>query len=161
MRKPSTLFSRLFWSVAISEFVIFLLVGYVSYEGVKQVLLDNNKQQSEALRNEIQRLLDFQDFTIKSVERSLDSRLELASWEFRELHFSTSDSIESANLPRILEDLNIDPTNEFINIIRRDGLIVNTSSEKYRAQNVFEFDEKFKEFILDVFEQDEFIQAII
>ena len=129
----------------------------MSYEGIKQVLLDNNNQQNEVLRNEIQRLLDFQDFTIKSVERSLDSRLELASWEFTELHFSTSDSIETANLSRILEDLNIDPENEFINIIRKDGLIVNTSSEKYLGQNVFKNDVKFKKFVQEVFRLDKFL----
>ena len=86
-KRPSTLFSRLFWSVAISEFIIFLFVGYFSYSHVKHVLIENGKQQSEALRNEISGLLDFQDFSIGRVERLLDRRLEFASWHLVELHF--------------------------------------------------------------------------
>jgi len=157
MKKPSTLFSRLFWSVAISEFIIFLFVGYFSYTHVKNVLVENSKEQSEALRNEISGLLDFQDFSIGRVERLLDSRLELASWELVELHFANSDSIESANLAQILIELHFDASNEFINILGRNGELLNTSSEESRDQNSVDPGDAFKPFIDDVFLKGEFI----
>ncbi len=156
MKKSRTLFSRLFWSVAISELIIFLVVGAFSYFNVKQILVNNNDQQNEALNKEIAGLLNFQDFNLSSIERNLDKRLELASWEMTELYFFETDSIESANLLRMMPELNLDSTKEFVNVINRDALVVNTSSKRNRNLDLSFFGEDFVRFIKERFEEEDF-----
>ena len=156
LKTTQTLFRRLLWSVAIPEFIIMFLVGSVSYLELKDVLVSQNRESNEVLRSEIMSLMDFQDFSLSSIERDLDKRLELASWELRELYFIDSDSIERADLKTLAHHLKLDTTREFISIIARDGKIVNSSMPGNLGYHAFDFGQEFRAFLEDVFQSPSF-----
>ena len=120
-------------------------------------MIDSNQKSSEALKSEISGLLDFQDFSLAKVERSLDNRLELASWELVELFFAETDSIETANLSVIMSELDIDSANEFVNVIRSDGMVVNSTWKRNLGQDISDFGEDFGRYIDGIFSKGKFV----
>ena len=143
--------------MAIPEFIIFLMVGLLSYYELKAVLEDKNSQENDALRSEISNLLDFQDYNISVLERKLDQKLELASWELKELFFSTTDSIEYANLNRIVNILGIAEEVSKIDVIDQNGTIVNTTQGEDLGMDIFGLGKEFEDFILSVMQDDVFV----
>jgi serine phosphatase RsbU (regulator of sigma subunit) len=138
LKNPSTLFKRLIWSVAIPEFIIFLVVGIFSYMEIKHILDEKGHEQNEYHRKEINGLLDFLDYSIKDIENDLDIDLKLISWNLCELYFSETDSIESTDLLELLAYLKMDPEFEKIDIVDRQGFVVNSSNTEMIGRNVFE-----------------------
>lgn len=121
------------------------------------MLNEKNQQQSEALRSEISGLLDFQNFSIGMIEGKLNNRIELASWELRELYFSTSDSIETANLKSIAALIGMDTLTESIEVIREDGNIINSTDDSAIGKNAFEQGDDIKKYIKNVLANNDFV----
>lgn len=139
--KPRPLLIRLLVSIGISEFIIFLIIGLISNQEMKSVLLENSQHQKEALHAEISNLQSFVNFSIGLEERKLNLRISLLSWKLKDLYFFSSDSIESADLKSIQKNLDMDTLNESINIARVDGTIVNSTIEEKLGTHLFINDE--------------------
>ena len=158
MRKRESLLFRLLWSIAIPELLIFLIIGFISYNEVSNILNKNIDDQNESVITDILHLFEFMDASLEIIEGKIDNRVESISEVLRNEVFANTDHIETENLKKIRASVGMDTTDEDIYIIKNDGIIVNTTFEKDRNLQVFDFGDDFKNFLLNnVLKSDSFI----
>lgn len=153
----SSIFTQLITKVIIPVFIAFALVAYFTLTDFKEHLIESHNKSNMFVAHEIQTILEDQDQMLSLTERTLDTRVKKLSKELVFKYFIKTDSIESADLHRIRQELNMDPYTEDIYIIDRNGVVVNTTFEKDIGLNMFKFGEGLKNFLLDIMEERKFV----
>lgn len=130
--------------------IALLMLAVLNYQNTKDTLLEADKTKSFIISDQIIGILEFQDVALGIIEQPLDIQLKSYSNKLVNSYFSNTKNIESADLYTIRKELGMDPENEDIYIINKNGIIVNTTFEKDRNLNTFNFGEDFKKFLLSV-----------
>ncbi len=90
--------------------------------------------------DEIKNILEFQDVALNLIETNLNAKIEEHSRILMEQYFSVTDQIESIDLNRAREDLNLNPDLFDIYIINQQGIIVNTTLESDLNRALYAYD---------------------
>jgi serine phosphatase RsbU (regulator of sigma subunit) len=117
-------------------------------------------EKSQLLSNEVTKILKFQDIFFNLIEEELDIRLKKFSNLLVTKYFANTDNLEKLNLNDIAGKIGMDTLNEDIYIIRRDGVVVNTTFEKDFGVNLYDYGENFKNYLLDIFRTKDFINDL-
>ena len=153
----SSIFTQLIIKVIIPVFIAFALVAYLTLKDFREHLIESHNKNNMFVAHEIQTILEDQDQMLSLTEQTLDTRVKKLSKELVFKYFIKTDSIETADLSRIRQELSMDPYTEDIYIINKEGVVVNTTFEKDRGLNMFKFGEELKAFLLDILEQRKFV----
>ena len=151
--KRSSLFSRLMFSVALPEIVIFSIVAIISYIQLKDLFNDISKEKVKNFQDELMSIIEFQDVSLSQLSRNLDHNSQHKMKALRFQYFNSSDSIETANLERIRDEIGMNRSDD-IYIINRDGVIVNTTFPNDLNFNLFTISKEFKDFLEGLFYHD-------
>lgn len=152
-RRRSSLFSRLMFSIALPEIVIFSFVAIISYFQLKDLFKEISKEKIENYQEELMSIIEFQDVSLSQLSRNLDHNSQHKMRQLRFNYFNTSDSIEHADLGRIREEIGMNNTDD-IYIINREGIVVNTTFKDDLNFNLFSISNEFKGFLKDLFYHD-------
>jgi phosphoserine phosphatase RsbU/P len=155
-RKTTSIFRQLIYNVIIPALIAFTFLGVVNYYQTRNILLDASRKTDESITSEITYILKFQDVALELLEEGYDRKLSEKSEKIVNYYLKNTKNIETANLQQIQRELGMDPKLEDIYIIDRNGIIVNTTFEKDRNLNLFNFGESHKKFLLHVFEGKKF-----
>ena len=125
----SSIFTQLIIKVIIPVFIAFALVAYLTLKDFREHLIESHNKNNMFVAHEIQTILEDQDQMLSLTEQTLDTRVKKLSKELVFKYFIKTDSIETADLSRIRQELSMDPYTEDIYIINKEGVVVNTTFE--------------------------------
>ena len=155
MKKRTSIFKQIIVNVIISIVLALLLLGTQNYYRISSILEDNSTTKNSIITDEIKYIMEFQDFSLNIIEQNLDKKITKINDKLIQTYFANTDSILSVNLNEIQQELGINQALEDIYVIdAKTGLIINTTFEKDKNVNVFNFGEAFKKFLLGVVNSD-------
>jgi serine phosphatase RsbU (regulator of sigma subunit) len=153
----TTIFKQLILNVVIPTLLALLAFAIINFVRARSILAKQTAEKNQLLSNEITKILKFQDVAFKLIEEELDNRLKSYSNLLVDKYFSNTDNIEALKLREIANQIGMDPANEDIYIIRRDGIVVNTTFQQDFGSNLYKYGEKFQNYLLDIFRNKEFV----
>lgn len=157
MTKKTTIFRQLILNVIIPVIIALLLLGILNYKNTRTILEDANNRKNLIISDEIQSIMAFQDATLNIIEENLNKSVAEISGKIIEI-FNDTKNIEQANLMEVQLKVGMIPGMEDIYIINTiSGIVVNTTFDKDRNLNVFNFGESYKNYLLDIAQNRKFI----
>ena len=155
--KSTTIFRQLILNIIVPVVIALMMLAILNYQNTKKILLQADQTKSYIISDQIKGILEFQDVALGIIEAPLDIELENYSNQLIKLYEENTEELEQADLYSIRKKLGMDEENQDIYIIRNDGIIVNTTFEKDRNVNTFNFGEDFKQFLLSVLLSKKFV----
>jgi serine phosphatase RsbU (regulator of sigma subunit) len=155
--RTSTVFRQLILNIIVPVVFALVILAILNQYRVKTTTDQNNKRQNQLITDQIELSLIHQDYGLEGVEKRLEAELFVQSHHLVNRYFSNTDSIESADLSLIRDSLNMYSKEQDIYIINRQGVIVNTTFEQDKNFNLFQVGDRFKKYLLDVFESKEYV----
>lgn len=153
----TTIFRQLIFNIAIPTLLALLIVAVLNFQRTRSILVTSAEERNRLLSNEVTKILKFQDFTFELIEAELNNRLRTLNYELVDKYFVNTDNLEKINLHEIAKKIQIDPTNEDIFIISRNGIVVNTTFKADYGVNLYDYGEQFKSYLSHIFESGEFV----
>jgi serine phosphatase RsbU (regulator of sigma subunit) len=153
----TTIFKQLILNVVIPTLLALLAFAIINFVRTRAILAKQTAEKNQLLSNEITKILKFQDFTFKLIDEELGKRLKLFSNLLVDNYFIKTDNLEALNLREIANQIGMDPANEDIYIIRRDGIVANTTFQQDYGVNLYKYGEKFQNYLLDIFRTKDFV----
>lgn len=156
-KTTTTIFRQLILNVIIPVVAALLLLGVLNFQNARSLLQDANVQKNQVIADEIQNIMIFQDEILDIIEENLNKRVSDISNKMIEKFEDTKD-IANADLLKLQLDVGMIPGMEDIYIIDvKTGIIVNTTFDKDKNLNVFNFGESYKNYLLDIAKNRKFI----
>jgi phosphoserine phosphatase RsbU/P len=158
--RSTTIFKQLIFNVVIPTLGALFIFAMLNFQRTRSILATGTVEKNQLLSNEITKILKFQDIAFKLIEEELNIRLKEFSNILIDKYFANTENIDSLNLRAIANEIGMDPVNEDIYIIRRDGIVVNTTFKQDLMVNLYEYGEKFQSFLLDIFRSGVFVNDL-
>lgn len=156
MDKRTTIFKQLILNIVIPAIVAMMALGVINVQQTWSILTESSKNQSTIIAEEIKQIHELQDMAIGILEEQIDPVLQQYSYSLVNEIFESTDDIVTTNLDEIQQQLNMDPENEDIYIINREGIIINSTFEQDMGLNLFAF-EGHQELLEEVWHNDVFV----
>jgi len=158
--RATTIFKQLILNVTIPTLVALLFFAFINFERTRSIMITRTNEKNQLLSNEVTKILKFQDITFNLIEEELDVRLKSMSNILVDKYFANTDNIDKLDLREIANKIGMDPKNEDIYVIRRDGVVINTTFRQDFGVNLYSFGEKFQNYLLDIFRSKDFVNEL-
>jgi serine phosphatase RsbU (regulator of sigma subunit) len=158
--RTTTIFKQLIFNVVIPTLLALLVFAILNFQRTRSILTTGTAEKNQLLSNEITKILKFQDIAFKLIEEELDYRLKNFSNILVDKYFANTDKIESLDLRKIAIEMGMDSVNEDIYVIRRDGVVVNTTFKQDLEVNLYGFGKNFETYLLDIFRTKDFVNDL-
>jgi serine phosphatase RsbU (regulator of sigma subunit) len=155
--RKTTIFKQLIFNVVIPTLIALLVFAIINFQRTRSIMISGTSEKNQLLSDEVTKILKFQDIAFKLIEDSLDVRLKSFSDILINKYFSNTDKLGDLNLREIGNKIGMDPVNEDIYIIRRDGMVINTTFAQDFGVNLYSYGDKFKNYLLDIFRTKDFV----
>ncbi|MGD0340377.1 MAG: SpoIIE family protein phosphatase [Bacteroidales bacterium] len=158
--RTTTIFKQLIFNVIIPTLIALLVFAIINFERTRSMLITHTDEKNQLLSNEVTKILKFQDLAFKLIEEELDTRLKSLSSTLVDQYFAKTDNIDKLDLREIANKIGMDPANEDIYVIRRDGVVINTTFKQDFGVNLYSFGGKFENYLLDIFRSKDFVSDL-
>jgi serine phosphatase RsbU (regulator of sigma subunit) len=155
--RTTTIFKQLVFNIVIPTLLALLVIAGYNFLRTRDLLRNHLAEKNEMLADEITKLLKFQDVAFRLVEAKVDDRLRKFSDVLVNQYFLNTDNLDRTDLREIAVKAGLDTANEDIYIIRRDGVVVNTTFPQDQGINLYTYGEKFRDYLLDIFRNRNFV----
>jgi serine phosphatase RsbU (regulator of sigma subunit) len=155
--RATTIFKQLIFNIVIPTLLALLVLAAFNFYRTRRILTTQTEEKNQMLSNEITKILKFQDVAFKLIDETVDNRLRKFSDILINEYFVKTDNLEKVNLREIANKIGMDPVNEDIYIIRRDGVVINTTFQQDYGINLYKYGEKFQNYLLDIFRKGDFV----
>jgi sigma-B regulation protein RsbU (phosphoserine phosphatase) len=146
-----TIFYQLVIKVIFPVIIVLVVLAAVNIQHTRNNLIDFNNRVNKNIADEIQIILESQDFTLDIIERNLDANIKRRSNHLVNRVFAKTDSIVTTDLNELRKKMGIDSSVVDIYIIDKRGVIVNTTFKEDLGKNTFkDFGEDFQTYIQDI-----------
>ena len=156
-RRTTTIFKQLIFNIIIPTLLALLVFAVINFYRTRSILIIQNDEKNQLLSNEVKQILKFQDIAFKLIDEEVENRLKSFSTILVGKYFAVTKDIEKKDLKEIARQIGMDPFNEDIYIINREGRVVNTTFQQDFGVNLFDYGDKFKSFLLDIFSNKGFV----
>ncbi|MFN8239232.1 MAG: SpoIIE family protein phosphatase [Bacteroidales bacterium] len=150
--RGTTIFRQLIFNVVIPTLLALLLFAILNFQHTRALISKANDEKNRMLADEVTKVLKFQDIAINIIDQEFTQRFRNLSSTIINKYFASTDNIEKIDLRAIATELGMDPDNEDIYVIGRDGTIVNTTFRDDQGRNLFTYGDVFKKYLLDIFD---------
>ena len=130
MKKNRTLFQQLLLNILLPVFGILLIFSSISYYINKQKLQENYLREREQVTSEVKSILSMYDQALLLLEDDIDKEITRIAYTLKKNYFQYSDTIATANLTRISNEISMDTANYDMYMINRELIIDNTTYPK-------------------------------
>ncbi len=154
--KRTTIFSQLIVNIIIPVTIALVILAVFFFLTIKSFMQAKNVTNNKNISKEIKTVMRFQDLSLSMVEEELGEKMLSVTSRLVNDYFLITDSIEHADLKKLQKELNMVPGQEDIYIINLDGKIVNSTFEDDIGFEFFSLGEKYKQFLLNVFNDGRF-----
>jgi phosphoserine phosphatase RsbU/P len=149
--RKTTIFRQLIFNVAIPTLLALLVFAGINFQRTRSILVQGTDEKNELLSNEVTKILRFQDIAINLIDSGINDRLKGFSSLLVNKYFANSSDVKGMNLRAIANEIGMDPVNEDIYVISREGIIINTTFTKDLGLDLYGLGEKMKLFLQDIF----------
>jgi sigma-B regulation protein RsbU (phosphoserine phosphatase) len=156
----TTIFRQLIFNIVIPTLGALLVFAVLNFYFTRSLMTRTNDDRNLIISNEITKILKFQDIAFDLIEEEINIRFKALSTLLVNNNFSSTDNIKNIDLKAIKSKLGMDPLNEDIYIISRDGIIINTTFQQDLGLNLFAFGEKTKNYLQGIFSSGEFVSDL-
>lgn len=153
----TTIFRQLIFNIAIPTLLALLVVAALNFQRTRSILESSAEEKNKLLSNEVTKILKFQDIAFELIEAELNDRLSRLHHRLVDNYFVNVTNPENLNLNEIAKIEKMDPVNEDIYVINRDGVVVNTTFKADYGVNLYDYGETFKAYLSNIFESGEFV----
>lgn len=153
----TTIFRQLIFNIAIPTLLALLVVAALNFQRTRSILESSAAERNKLLSNEVTKILKFQDIAFELIEAELNDRLNRLNHKLVHDYFTNVSNPEKLNLNEIARIEKMDPENEDIYVINRDGVVVNTTFKADYGVNLYDYGETFKTYLSNIFESGEFV----
>ncbi|MBL4654049.1 MAG: SpoIIE family protein phosphatase [Flavobacteriales bacterium] len=157
MKSSTTIFKQLILNIILPVVAAIFLLGALNYYHTQSILIEGNETKNELISNEIKNILKFQDYSFDIIEDDLNTEIEAFSQILTEYVFKNTDSIETADLLSIREQIGMNASLQDIYIINTNGIVVNTTFKRDLGLDFFSFGEEHKKHLLDILKERKFV----
>jgi phosphoserine phosphatase RsbU/P len=158
--RPTTIFKQIIFNVIIPTLIGLLVFAIVNFQRTRSIMISRSDEKNQMLSNEVTKILKFQDIAFRLIEDELNRRLESMSNLLVDKYFASTDNLDKINLRQLGTKIGLDSINEDIYIIRRDGLVINTTFKQDYGVNLYSYGEKFKNYLLDIFRTKDYVSDL-
>jgi Serine phosphatase RsbU, regulator of sigma subunit len=158
--RTTTIFKQLIFNVIIPTLLALLVFAIINFQRTRSILTTRTDEKNQLLSNEVTKILKFQDIEFKLIEEELDNRLKSMSDILVDKYFANTNNIDKLNLRDIANKIGMDPLNEDIYVIRRDGVVINTTFQQDFGINLYTYGDKFQNYLLDIFRSKDFVSEL-
>jgi len=155
--RATTIFKQLIFNIVIPTLSALLVLAAFNFYRTRSILTTQTEEKNKLLSNEITKILRFQDVAFKLIDEQVDNRLKNFSNLLVNDYFKNTDNLDKLNLREIACRIGMDSINEDIYIIRRDGFVINTTFKQDFGSNLYDYGEKFQNYLLDIFRNKDFV----
>jgi len=155
--RATTIFKQLIFNIIIPTLLALLVLAIFNFIRTRSILTTQTEEKNQMLSNEITKILKFQDIAFKLIDEEVENRLQKFSNLLVNEYFANTDNLEKLDLREIANKIGMDQVNEDIYIIRRDGVVINTTFQQDFNSNLYNLSEKFKSYLLDIFRNRDFV----
>jgi len=160
MSKRTTIFKQLILNVVFPAIVALLALGILNLRQTWKILKDAGENNSRIISEEIRQIHELQDMATLILEEGINPQLREYSKELVNTIFENTSGIEQADLVTIRRDLGMDPVNEDIYVINREGVIVNSTFEKDLGFNLLSLGEEHKALLDSIWNAKKFLSDV-
>jgi len=121
-----------------------LLFSYINYRFNKSELEKNYDTQQKQIVDEVKSLTAMYSYSQKIHEKSFDERMKKLSFKMVNEIFIKEDDAATMNLYEVSKQLDMDTSKEFIYIINRNGVVVNTTYKRDYLLDFYKISNQFK-----------------
>ena len=150
MKQRTTIFRQLILNIVIPAILALLALGAINVQQTWSILEETSKSKSKLISEEIRQIHEMQDMAMRILENQIDPDLRRFSHQLVNSTFRNTDEIETVDLKSIQQKIGMDPLNQDIYVINRDGIVVNTTFNPDLGLNFFEFGKEHKEMLEEV-----------
>jgi phosphoserine phosphatase RsbU/P len=158
--RKTTIFRQLIFNIVVPTLGALLVFAVLNFYFTRSLMTRTNDDRNRIISNEITKILKFQDIAFDLIEEEINIRFKALSTVLVNDYFSNTDNIKNIDLKAIKTRLGMDPVNEDIYIISRDGIIINTTLKQDLGLNLFAFGEKTKNYLQGIFSSGEFVSDL-
>jgi serine phosphatase RsbU (regulator of sigma subunit) len=155
--RKTTIFRQLIFNIAIPTLLALLVIAILNFVRTRSILESAATEKTKLLSNEVTKILKFQDIAFNLIEEELNVRMKSLNTLLVNDYFDKNTNPESCDLFKIAKNLGMDPGNEDIYVINRDGLVINTTFRNDYNVNLFSFGEQFKTYLKNIFDSGELV----
>ena len=155
--RATTIFKQLIFNIVIPTLMALLILAVFNYYRTMETLKTQTEEKNQLLSNEITKILKFQDVAFKLIDEEVENRLQKFSNILVNEYFKNTKDIDTRNLWEIAGKIGMDSVNEDIYVIRRDGVVVNTTFRQDQGINLYDFGDRFKNYLLNIFRNEVFV----
>ncbi len=157
MAKRTTIFNQLILNVVIPAILALLALGVINVQQTWSILEESSENKSRIISQEIRQIHEMQDMAMRILERQIEPALKAHSELLVNEVFSNTDNIESADLDAIRRQIGMNPEDQDIYVINREGIVVNTTFEPDLGLNLVEFGEEHQVMLEKVWQDNAFL----
>jgi len=154
--RKTTIFRQMIFNVAVPTLLALLVFAGINFQRTRSILVQGTDEKNELLSNEVTKILRFQDIAFNLIEGEINDRLKAFSSLLVNKYFANNSNVKAMDLRAIANEIGMDPVNEDIYIVSRDGIIINTTFTKDQDFDLYGLGEKMKLFLQDIFKSGEF-----
>ncbi|KPK86793.1 MAG: hypothetical protein AMS27_04255 [Bacteroides sp. SM23_62_1] len=156
-KQQTTIFRQLIFNVVFPAIIALVVLGILNYQNTKKILVNSNAEKNRIIYDEITSIHELQDVTLEILEDQLNKRMEEISNRLISEYFVNTGNIETVNLDDIRLGIGMNPEFEDIYIINRNGIVINTTFEKDKNLNIFDFGIEHQNLLLQIFESGKYV----
>lgn len=159
--RKTTIFRQLIFNIAIPTLLVLLVFAGINFKRTRSILVTGTDEKNKLISNEVTKILKFQDIAFNLIDGELNNRFKEFSSVLVNKFFANTNNIKELNLRDIANEIGMDPLNEDIYVISKDGVIVNTTFKQDMGLNLFSLGDKMKEYLQGIFKSDVFVADLI
>ncbi|HBX52469.1 MAG: hypothetical protein A2275_09635 [Bacteroidetes bacterium RIFOXYA12_FULL_35_11] len=155
--KKGIVIKKVFISIFFPLLITLIVLAFYNFYKFQDYTSFSNKSKNKDIFTEIVSAVEFQDLALSMIESEAESRLKNYSDRLVNDFYPKLFGLHKANLTYLRKIMGMDEANEDIYIIDTLGVVVNTTFEKDKGINLFQFGEKHKTMLKNMFTGGSFV----
>jgi sigma-B regulation protein RsbU (phosphoserine phosphatase) len=160
-KRKTTIFRQLIFNIALPTLLALLVFAGINFQRTRSIIVSGTEEKNKLISNEVIKILKFQDIAFNLIDGELNVRFKGFSSLLVNKYFANTDNIKDLNLRAIANKIGMDPVNEDLYVISKDGIIVNTTFKQDLGLDLFSLGEKMKVYLQGIFRKQEFVADLI
>ncbi|MBI5218539.1 MAG: hypothetical protein HY958_06375 [Bacteroidia bacterium] len=148
---------KVFLSIFLPVFLTLIVLSALNVYNFRNYSTNSKTSKNKDIFTDIIKAVEFQDLALNMIEGEIENRLKGFSDKLVNDIYPKMYGVDKANLQYIRKAIGMDIKNEDIYFIDTAGIVVNTTFEKDKNLNFFNFGEKHKKMLLSLFKEKKFI----
>lgn len=155
--RKTTIFRQLIFNIAIPTLLVLLVFSVMNFQRTRSILISGTDEKNRLLSNEVTKILRFQDISFNLIDGEFNRRFEGLSSLLVDKYFANTGNIKDLDLRAIANEIGMDPVNEDIYVISKDGIIINTTFRQDLGLDLFSLGDKMKLYLQGIFKSRVFV----